>query len=1473
MRRTRITAFLTLTAASAFLLILSFTGFAGSAGSPLASKLSDTNPEEESDPDVPPGMAGKIDKQSYLRLRAEQLDMLRGRPYNLPYDPREKAIKEMERQEAAQKSERQRLGLPDQAPAWTPLGPAPIPNGQTSDVSVAVSGRTVAIAVHPTDPDTVYAGAAQGGVWKSSNGGNTWTPLFEFQLETEVIGALTIDPVDSNIVYVGTGEAALSGDSFMGKGVFIIRNANSSTPTLHGPFRLNGLGTDVFSGRGIGRIVVDPLNNNNLFVCTTSATGGQPNAAPGGVLPPRGIYRSTNAQSATPTFEQVAITGLGGQDRNVVDLAMDPGDPNVLLATVIGAASDGGIYRTANALAATPTFTRTRVLPDGTANRAELAINRNGSVVTVYAAVGETSTAALGGPDCVAARSGYVTRSVDGGQTWSAPLPGSTGFCGGQCFYDIAIAATPDNQTIHLGGAARGGAAPCLIDIMKRSTDGGATFVRNDSRLHPDSHALAIAPSNPAVVYAGNDGGIWRSGDNGTTWVTKNTAGYSVTQFQSLALHPFDRFFTIGGTQDNGTNCLSPDGTTWTNCRGGDGGYALIDRNAPDTTTVTMYHTFFNQSNSQIGFERALNTSFAWTFRGCSGTTSNNGMTCGDTVLFYAPMEQGPGNPNTIYFGTDRLYRSTDQGDLMTLASQGPIVAGQAVSSIGISPQDDNVRIVGLRNGQVFATTTGAPVLANVTGANFPPANPNDPTRKAIGRAVIDPNSPNTAYVTFSSYGLPAGQQVFKTTNLNSTIPIWTASSNGLPSVPVAAFVIDPQNSSALFAGTDIGMYQSTDGGANWAPLGTALPRVAVFDAEILNVHRILRIATHGRGLYEISIPGQLLPIVRAGGDGSSGPGGAAAIISESCAPPNGAIDPEETVGVSFAIKNIGAGPTTALVATLQPTGGVTAPGGPQNYGAIQPGTTVTRNFSFTAAGGCGEVITLTFQLQDGATNLGTLSVTFALGTALVSPAAFAESFDTVSTPSLPAGWTTATNGSAPLWTTTTLLADTPPNTAVTGGTTTPGDNSLTTPAIAVPNAPGTGINPTVQLSFRTSFNLEEGSDGGVLDISINGAPFVDMVSAGGTFASGGYNGTIGSTDSVLAGRPAWTGSSNGFRSTVVDLPVAARGQSAQFRWRTAFDTGAHPVGGGMRVDTISVNAITRNCCGAVVPTPTPTATPTSTPTPAPTATPTPSPAAQAINLSTRMLVQTGDGAGIGGFIITGTVEKRVLVRALGPSLVGFGIPNALADPVVELHGPGGFVTITNDNWRDTQEAAILASGLAPPDNLESAIDASLAPGNYTAVVRGKGNTTGVALVEIYDVSQGLASKLGNISTRAFVSTGSDIVIAGFTLGNNSGDDRLVVRGLGPSLTAFGVSPALADPTLELRNANGALLISDDNWQDNPAQAAELIAAGLAPGDSKEAAVAIVLPPGAYTALLAGLNNGTGIGVVEVYDRGAAPLP
>ena len=255
------------------------------------------------------------------------------------------------------------------------------------------------------------------------------------------------------------------------------------------------------------------------------------------------------------------------------------------------------------------------------------------------------------------------------------------------------------------------------------------------------------------------------------------------------------------------------------------------------------------------------------------------------------------------------------------------------------------------------------------------------------------------------------------------------------------------------------------------------------------------------------------------------------------------------------------------------------------------------------------------------------------------------------------------------------------------------------------------------------------------------------------------------------------------------------------------------------------------------------------------------------------MRVQTGNGVGIGGFIITGSTPKHVVLRAIGPSLTNLGVPDVLADPVLELHGPGGFVTITNDNWRDdpVQAALIQAAGLAPANDLESAIDATLAPGAYTGIMRGKNDTSGVALIEIYDLSPSVSSKLGNMSTRAFCGTGDSVVIAGFMLGSSNGEDKIIVRGIGPSLApgSLPASAVLADPTLELRDSNGTLLMANNDWQDNPAQAAEISAAGLALTNSRESAIAATMSPGLYTALLAGLNSGTGIGLVEVYDRGA----
>jgi len=250
-------------------------------------------------------------------------------------------------------------------------------------------------------------------------------------------------------------------------------------------------------------------------------------------------------------------------------------------------------------------------------------------------------------------------------------------------------------------------------------------------------------------------------------------------------------------------------------------------------------------------------------------------------------------------------------------------------------------------------------------------------------------------------------------------------------------------------------------------------------------------------------------------------------------------------------------------------------------------------------------------------------------------------------------------------------------------------------------------------------------------------------------------------------------------------------------------------------------------------------------------------------NISTRAFVQTGDNVMIGGLIITGSGQKKVIVRAIGPSLVNHGITNPLQNPTLELHDHTGAIIASNDDWMNApNRQEIIDSGLAPSNNFESAILTSLNPGNYTAIVRGVNNGTGIALVEAYDLDSAAGSKLGNISTRALVQTGDNVMIGGFII-TGSGQKRVIARAIGPSLAQHGITNPLQDPTLELHNGNGAVIAFNDNWRDS--QQAEIQATGLAPSDDRESAVVSTLAPGSYTAIVRGKNNTIGVALVEVY--------
>jgi hypothetical protein len=263
-----------------------------------------------------------------------------------------------------------------------------------------------------------------------------------------------------------------------------------------------------------------------------------------------------------------------------------------------------------------------------------------------------------------------------------------------------------------------------------------------------------------------------------------------------------------------------------------------------------------------------------------------------------------------------------------------------------------------------------------------------------------------------------------------------------------------------------------------------------------------------------------------------------------------------------------------------------------------------------------------------------------------------------------------------------------------------------------------------------------------------------------------------------------------------------------------------------------------------------------------------PPPASTLGNISTRLRVLTGDNALIGGMIASGSAGKKVIIRAIGPSLTGFGVPGALANPTLDLF-QGNTLLMSNDDWQNsTQQSEISVSGLAPSNSAESAIIWTLTPGQtYTAVVRGLNNTTGIGLVEAYDLDQAAASKLGNISTRGFVDVGDNVMIAGLIAGpSNGGSLKILVRALGPTLADFGVPGALANPTLDLVNSSGTVIRTNDNWQDDPAQSAEIQAAGLAPGHTQEAALVQTVSPGQYTAIVRGSGGTTGVGLVEAYN-------
>ncbi|MCH8937460.1 MAG: hypothetical protein IIB90_17225, partial [Gemmatimonadetes bacterium] len=630
-------------------------------------------------------------------------------------------------------------GAPAMAAAtWTPIGPERI------NINIQSTGRLVAIAIHPTISSTMYVGGAQGGVWKSENGGGTWMPLTDQECSL-AMGSIAIDPLDPDIIYAGTGEQHFSADSYYGCGVL---------RSIDGGVTWEQQGASDFDtntgGARISRVVVKAstagsTNTTTVFAATTF-----------------GLYRSTNSGGM---WTQV----LSG---TVTDLVIDPSNNDVMYAGAFGGISksmDGGT--TWSPLAGG--------LPTGI-GRVNLAIAAS-ATQTVYAALVDDATSTFLG----------LYKTIDGGTVWTqATATGAT--CDPQCWYDMLVAVHPTDPTIvYFGG----------VNLFK-STDGGANFSNISGSIHVDQHFFAFDPQTPSTVFVGNDGGIYKSIDGGTTWTTLNT-NLALTQFYGgVSLHPSNANFAIGGTQDNGTVEYAGS-ADWTAVLGGDGGFTAIDFLDP---TVRYAETQWTVSSGFSGPRRSDGGAY---FRKVSGIDES------DRGIFIPPLVMDPSSPETLYFGTYLVYKTIDRGETWSAVSSDLTGGGREISAIAVAPSTSDVVYAGTGGGNVWTSTDGGGTWTKVT-TGLP--------NRHVKDLAIDPSDPQTAFVTFSGF---LSGHVFKTVNGGTS---WSDITNGLPDMPVNAILLEPGTPSTIYLGTDLGVYRSTNGGTSWLPFNGGLPLIAVFD-------------------------------------------------------------------------------------------------------------------------------------------------------------------------------------------------------------------------------------------------------------------------------------------------------------------------------------------------------------------------------------------------------------------------------------------------------------------------------------------------------------------------------------------------------------------------------------------------------------------------------------------------------------------
>ena len=707
--------------------------------------------------------------------------------------------------------------------AWTSIGPSPLAITSPANANFNVSGRIVAIAANPTDANTIYIAAAGGGVWKTTNGGASWTPLTDAQT-TLAMGAIAVAPSNPLVIYAGTGEANNAADSNFGRGILLSTDGGTNWTLSTGPggiFNTNRL--------TCSKIVLDPTNANIAYAAIAAfGNNGAARAAN-----TTGIYKTTDGGTTWTN-----VTAANGKESTFdwSDVAVDPNTPSIVYAAVgyIFGTANTGVYKSTDS-GATWTLLNAANAPVGSAfGRITIAISKTNNANVLYiAAENNTGSGALA----------RFVRSDDAGVSFNLLSPPN--YMGSQGWYDQTLIVDPTNSAIVYAAGSAG------TNSILRSATSGASWtdihtggLPNNTSPHVDHHGADFDANGK--LLDGDDGGIYRL-DTPTTpsWSDLN-GNLGTIQFTGIGLHPTNASIVIGGSQDNGTE-LYTGSAVWTETDGGDGGYAKFS----STNGNRVYHQIPNASFGTNFFRRSDDGGSTWVTKTAAISVDVN------VQNFYAPFSVDPGNGDRVLYGTNGVWETTNGGDSWTKigvsGTAGFNSAGTNVDAIGIAPSDANT--IYAATGGEFASSSKIFVTTNHGGSWTEHDLPAGAAR--VSDVQVDPSNAQIAYAVVNRFS--ANGHVFITTNGGVA---WTNISGlgggALPNLPVWSIQVDGFTGggqlSKLYIGAEDGVYFSTNLGVSWSRLGTGLTNAEVVQLALNGTLRILGAATHGRGAWEISL-------------------------------------------------------------------------------------------------------------------------------------------------------------------------------------------------------------------------------------------------------------------------------------------------------------------------------------------------------------------------------------------------------------------------------------------------------------------------------------------------------------------------------------------------------------------------------------------------------------------------------------------